>query len=66
MMFTMLGCWQSCFLGRELLAGSPTLMWGRTPVVLAGYLWPMPGPTTGQPARERGNQARGLSTDYRQ
>jgi hypothetical protein len=66
MMLTMLGCWQSGCLGRELLASSPTKLWGRTSVVLAGYLCPTPGLTTGQPARERGNQARGLSTDYRQ
>jgi len=59
---TMLGCWQSGCFGRELLASSPAKLWGWTPVVLAGYLWPMPGLTTGRPARATGNQARGLST----
>ena len=43
-------------------AGSrPAQVWGWGPVVLAGYLWPTPGPTTGRPAWARGNQARGLA-----
>jgi len=50
------------FLGESGWLVARANLWGWTPVVLAGYLWPMPGLTTGRPARATGNQARGLST----